>query len=82
MMWQLRRQAAGCAELVAETQADHVRLAVELSGSPERLTNYRKNLRRMVKEFSLSDATKFAGKLEATFSEILQHETAASHSPQ
>ena len=64
-------QAAGCPELVAETPADYVRLAAELAGSPERLNNYRQNLRTMAKEFGLSDAKKFAAKLETAFSEML-----------
>lgn len=58
---------AGTPELVAETQDEYVRLAAELSRSPERLEHYRNNFRAMSVKHGLSDAAGFARKLEQAF---------------
>lgn len=64
--------AAGCPELVAETKDEYVRLAVDLSQSPERLVHFRQNLRQMVKKFGLSDPKKFSEKLESAFIDMMK----------
>ena len=58
---------AGTPELVAETPDEYVRLAAELSRSPERLEHYRNNFRAMSVKHGLSDAAGFARKLEQAF---------------
>ena len=63
--------AAGCAALVAKTPEEYVSLAVNLSRQPEKLTYYRKELRRMANEFGLSDARQFARKLDAAQIEMM-----------
>lgn len=64
--------AAGCADLVAETPEEYVGITVKLSRSPDRLKYYRDNLRRMARESGLSDAPKFAKKLDAAYIQMLQ----------
>lgn len=64
--------AAGCADLVAKTPEEYVRLSVNLSRQPEKLTYYRKELRRMAKEFGLSDAEKSARTLERAYIEMMK----------
>jgi glycosyltransferase involved in cell wall biosynthesis len=64
--------AAGCSELVATTPAQYIELAGELAQNPERLTFYRKNLRRMTKEHGLSDARRFAANIDKAYREMLQ----------
>ncbi len=64
--------AAGCPELVADTAEQYVEIAVQLAGSTDRLVRYRKELRQMARQHGLSDAERFARKLEAAYIEMLQ----------
>lgn len=64
--------AAGCPELVADTEDEYIEIAARLAQSPERLEHYRRNLRAMAKQHGLSDAGAFARKLEAAYIEMLQ----------
>jgi len=64
--------AAGCPELVADSADQYVDIAVKLARSAERLDYYRKNLRRMAREHGLSDAERFARKLEAAYIEMMR----------
>ena len=64
--------AAGCPELVADTEDEYVDIAARLAQSPKRLEHYRTNLRAMAKQHGLSDAAAFAVKLEAAYIEMLQ----------
>ena len=64
--------AAGCPELVAENEDQLIEIAVELSGSLDRLEYYRSNLRRLAIEHGLSDPKKFAKKLDAAYISMLQ----------
>jgi predicted O-linked N-acetylglucosamine transferase (SPINDLY family) len=59
--------AAGCGDLIGETAEEYVDIAVALAESPERLADYRANLRSMVHEFGLADAAAFAGKLDEAY---------------
>lgn len=63
--------AAGCPELVAGTPEDYVRMAVDLSGQPDRLERYRENLRGQMAKSRLCDAASFAKKLESAFKEMM-----------
>ena len=67
--------AAGTPELVARSPRRYVDIAAELAADPARLSNYRRNLRRMSKEHGLSDPVRFARKLENAYVEMmdLQH---------
>ena len=65
--------AAGCPELVATSGEEYVAIAIRLAQSPDRLRRYRENLRRMAVEYGLSDARRFARKLEATYESMLSH---------
>jgi glycosyltransferase involved in cell wall biosynthesis len=64
--------ATGCPELVAETPEHYVQIAQMLAGSPERMSEYRANLRTMAKVHGFSDSRLFAAKLEAAYVEMLQ----------
>lgn len=66
--------AAGCAELVAESAGEYVDIAERLSRSPAKLQHYRQNLRHMAREFGLSDAARFAKKLDAAYIEMLRQQ--------
>lgn len=64
-------EASGCADLVADTPDDYVRLAAELAAAPERLAVYRTCLRDMMVEHGFSDSERFARKLEAAYRDML-----------
>lgn len=59
--------AAGCRDLIADTPDQYVALAETLSQDPTKLTSYRQDLRDMMYEYGLSDARKFAIKLESAY---------------
>jgi predicted O-linked N-acetylglucosamine transferase (SPINDLY family) len=60
----------GLPEMVAETEDEYVRIAVELAGNIERLTSYRANLRDRMRESRLLDAPSFAREMEAAFRQM------------
>jgi glycosyltransferase involved in cell wall biosynthesis len=64
--------AAGCPELIGNTAEEYVEVAAVLAQSPERLDRYRANLRSMAREFGLSDADRFARKLDAAYVSMVQ----------
>ena len=63
--------AAGCPELIANTPEHYIDLASRLAAAPDRLSHYRRNLRRMIVENGLSDPQRFARKLERGYVEML-----------
>ena len=63
--------AAGCPELIATTPERYVELAAQLAADPERLKQYRQNLRGMMFEHGLSDPQRFARKLERAYAEMI-----------
>ena len=60
----------GLSELVAESEDEYVRIAVELAGNAERLSSYRANLRDQMRESRLLDGPSFARQIEAAFREM------------
>jgi len=64
--------AAGCAELVGNTADEYVEIAVGLAHAPERLDRYRTHLRSMAREFGLSDADRFARKLDEAYLSMME----------
>ena len=60
----------GLSELVAESEDEYVRIAVELAGNAERLSSYRANLRDQMRESRLLDGPSFAREIEAAFREM------------
>jgi predicted O-linked N-acetylglucosamine transferase (SPINDLY family) len=64
--------AAGCGELVGHTADEYVEIAARLAQSPERLDRYRTNLRSMARKFGLSDAGRFARKLDDAYVSMMQ----------
>jgi len=65
-------QAAGCPELVADTEDRYIRLAADLAASPARLDRYRQNLRTMARAHGLSDADRFARKLDEAYLSMMR----------
>jgi predicted O-linked N-acetylglucosamine transferase (SPINDLY family) len=63
--------AAGCSELAGDGPERYIEIASELAAAPERLLNYRRNLRRMALEHGLSDPVRFARKLERAYEQML-----------
>lgn len=64
--------ATGCPELIGNTVEEYVGIAVGLAQSPERLDHYSRNLRSMAREFGLSDADRFARKLDEAYRSMMQ----------
>jgi predicted O-linked N-acetylglucosamine transferase (SPINDLY family) len=64
--------ATGCAELIGNSADEYVEIAVGLAHSPERLDHYRQNLRSMAREFGLSDAERFARKLDEAYLSMMR----------
>jgi glycosyltransferase involved in cell wall biosynthesis len=64
--------AAGCPELVAENVDQLIEIAAKLSTSMSMLEYYRTNLRRLATENGLSDAKRFANKLDAAYIEMVK----------
>lgn len=64
--------AAGCGDLIAETQSDYIDLAARLATDPERLRRLRSELRQMYRTHGIGDSTRFARALESAYSEMLQ----------
>lgn len=60
----------GLPELVAESEDEYVRIAVELAANSERLANYRANLRDRMRESQLLDASAFAREIEGAFRQM------------
>jgi FkbM family methyltransferase len=63
--------ASGLSELVAETPADYIEIAVALASDGERLAAYRANLRTMVHAHGFSDADKFTARLETAYLDMM-----------
>lgn len=63
---------AGCGELVAESPERYIEIAAALAASPQRLRDYRRNLRSKARSHGLSDAAGFARKLEAAYASMMQ----------
>ncbi len=60
-------KAAGCADLIADTPAQYIDLAVGLSQDSSRLRYYRENLRKLSFNHGLSDARAFAAKMDDAY---------------
>ncbi len=58
---------AGCADWIADSEADYVRKAVALAADLPRLAGYRHSLREQFKASPLSDAVGFARKVEDAY---------------
>jgi len=63
--------ASGCPELIAESSAEYVQLAVELAQNPLRIAGYRKDLRERTRKHGFNDARAFAAKLEKVYMSML-----------
>lgn len=63
---------AGCEDLIAESPEQYIDIAVALSQDSERLDYYRGNLRSMAREHGLTDAAKFAEKLDAAYLKMMK----------
>ncbi len=64
--------AAGCGELIANSNEEYMEIAAALAGSPDRLQDYRFSLRDMVRVHGLSDSKGFANKLEDAYLLMMQ----------
>ena len=64
--------SVGLDELVARSEEDYVRMAVELAGDPPRLANLRATLRQRMQDSPLMDAPRFAQNVEAAYREMWQ----------
>lgn len=62
--------AAGCAEWVSETEADFIRIAVELSEDVARLSEMRASMRERISASLLCDAGTFINNLEEVYREV------------
>ena len=60
----------GLPELVAESEDDYVRIAVELARDIKRLVNYRSNLQDKMLGSRLLDAPSFAREIEGAFRQM------------
>lgn len=60
----------GLPELVAASEDEYVRIAVELAANTERLSGYRANLRDQMRESRLLDAPSFAREMEVAFRQM------------
>jgi protein O-GlcNAc transferase len=65
-------EASGCADLVAHSPADFVRISAELAADSDRIAHYRKNLRRMMVQHGFGDGARFARDLEVAFDDMLR----------
>ncbi len=63
---------AGAPELIAPTEDDYIRLAVDLVNNPARLAEYRHTLRDKLAASPLRDAPAFAARFGATLREMWQ----------
>ncbi|AOH48972.1 hypothetical protein BCS37_11285 [Selenomonas sp. oral taxon 920] len=61
---------ANLAELIADTPADYVKIAVTLASSPETLASLRTNLRTILAHAPLTDARTYVRDVEAAYAEI------------
>jgi len=64
--------ATGCPELIGRGVDEYIEIAVGLAQSPARLDRYRGNLRAMARQFGLSDADRFARKLDDAYVSMLR----------
>lgn len=62
--------AAGCAEWISETEADFIRIAVELSEDLARLSEMRASMRESISASLLCDAGTFMNNLEVAYREV------------
>jgi predicted O-linked N-acetylglucosamine transferase (SPINDLY family) len=60
----------GLGELMAESEADYVRIAVELARAPARIRAYRKELRARLRASPLMDEAGFARRVEAAYATL------------
>jgi predicted O-linked N-acetylglucosamine transferase (SPINDLY family) len=63
----------GMPELTAMSQADYIRLAVELANDPPRLAELRRIMRPRMQASPLMDAPRFARGIEAAFRTMWRH---------
>ncbi|MES2920553.1 MAG: tetratricopeptide repeat protein [Verrucomicrobiota bacterium] len=61
---------AGLPELVAESEDEYIRIAVELAQNTERLSTYRASIRDTMRGSGLLDASLFAKEFEAAFRQM------------
>lgn len=73
--------ASGCADLVAATPADYVRICADLAKDSRRIVQYRKNLRRMMVQHGFGDGARFARELEAAYDDMLRRAFAPAKEP-
>ncbi len=65
--------AAGCHDLVGKSPREYIDIAAGLAGDVDRLTQMRKDLRHMCKEYGLGDSERFARILEEAFVAMSSH---------
>jgi predicted O-linked N-acetylglucosamine transferase (SPINDLY family) len=70
----------GLPELVAESEDEYVRIAVELAGDVGCLVNYRTNLREKMLDSPLLDAATFSRDMEAAFRQMWMSWVASANS--
>ena len=58
-------------DCIATSATDYVRIAAELAGQPERLTQYRSTLRARVQNSALCDGQHFTRGLESAYKAML-----------
>lgn len=63
---------AGVPELSVETEADYIDLAVALASDPERLCEYRQNLRQKLRESQLCDFQGFTADFTQTMRAVAE----------
>jgi len=64
--------AAGCADLIANSQEEFVDLAAKLALDTNRLVSLRRNLRQIYTAGGLNDSVRFARNLEGAYLEMLE----------
>lgn len=68
--------AAGLDDLIARSDDDYIRIAVELAASPARLDAYRRGLRDQLRTSALCDAATFTRSLEDAYTQARRNRPA------
>ncbi len=65
-------EASGCADLVANSNADFIRISADLAADSKRIVAYRKTLRGMMVEYGFGDGARFARAIEGAYDDMLK----------
>lgn len=65
-------KAAGCSDLIANSQEEFVDIAAKLALDPDRLASLRQNLRQIYTAGGLNDSARFARNLENAYFQMLE----------